>query len=347
VGIGVHSPIAQLALGNWNSGGSGDSIQLQLSGVHNVGTNAGSVNGTHKLLIDGYNNDGPIVYPIYVEDENKYVDFYLKNRPSAAGKPSMYFAGNFGVGTTTPDATMHVVGSSHLSGGSVGIGLSRIESGSTVGSWFSLGNTSAGGKWFNILSTGSANGEGSGKFLIIPSNQYNLGGASALAIDSQGQVGIGMHSPTAKLEVNAEIVKKVNGGSWTASSDRRLKKEIKPYTAGLDDILSINAVKFKYNELSGYDSSVEHIGVIAQELEQIAPYMVSTFKQKGAEYLQVDNSAMTYMLINAIKELKAENESLKSGKRQMETAQLEIRSELHELKSLLKEQGLVSTATSN
>jgi hypothetical protein len=30
--------------------------------------------------------------------------------------------------------------------------------------------------------------------------------------------------------------------------------------------------------------------------------MVSTFPKDGDEYLQVDNSAMTYMLINAVKE---------------------------------------------
>ena len=51
------------------------------------------------------------------------------------------------------------------------------------------------------------------------------------------------------------------------------------------------------------------VGVIAQDLQKIAPYMVSTWSYKkdekdetGKEYLGVDNGAMTYMLINAIKE---------------------------------------------
>lgn len=71
----------------------GDSIQLRLSGAYNVGVNQGSALGTYKLLIDAYNNDGGIVYPIYVIDENGQEDFYIRNRPVASGVPTMYFGG--------------------------------------------------------------------------------------------------------------------------------------------------------------------------------------------------------------------------------------------------------------
>jgi Mg2+ and Co2+ transporter CorA len=61
------------------------------------------------------------------------------------------------------------------------------------------------------------------------------------------------------------------------------------------------------------------VGVAAQELQMIAPYMVGTYTKDEEEYLNVNNSAMTYMLINAIKEqqqmieeLKKEVESLKA-----------------------------------
>ena len=47
--------------------------------------------------------------------------------------------------------------------------------------------------------------------------------------------------------------------------------------------------------------------------------MVGTFQKEGKEYLKVDNSAMTYMLLNSVKEqqqqietLKVENEKLKA-----------------------------------
>jgi hypothetical protein len=52
------------------------------------------------------------------------------------------------------------------------------------------------------------------------------------------------------------------------------------------------------------------VGILAQELQQAAPYMVTSTGKKmndgSSGYLQVDNSAMTYMLINAVKELKQE-----------------------------------------
>jgi hypothetical protein len=96
---------------------------------------------------------------------------------------------------------------------------------------------------------------------------------------------------------------KTAGGSWIATSDRRLKSNILTYERGLSDIMKINPVKFNYNALSGYDTDEQFIGVVAQELKEVAPYMVGTFEMDGVEYYNVDNSAMTYMLINAVQEL--------------------------------------------
>ncbi|MBS1618618.1 MAG: tail fiber domain-containing protein, partial [Bacteroidetes bacterium] len=40
------------------------------------------------------------------------------------------------------------------------------QSSSTVGTWLSLNNSSTGGQWFQLISTGSANGEGAGKLIL-------------------------------------------------------------------------------------------------------------------------------------------------------------------------------------
>ncbi|RYE21943.1 MAG: tail fiber domain-containing protein, partial [Sphingobacteriales bacterium] len=74
------------------------------------------------------------------------------------------------------------------------------------------------------------------------------------------------------------------------------------YTDGLPQLLRINPVNFHYNQQSGYDTTQQHVGVLAQELKEVSPYMVSSFTKQGSEYYKVDNSAMTYMLINAVKE---------------------------------------------
>jgi len=131
-----------------------------------------------------------------------------------------------------------------------------------------------------------------------------------MSITNGGNVGIGTNAPGFLLEVNG-FAAKPGGGSWLTSSDARLKQSIQPYHDGLSALLKINPVTFHYNEKSGYDTKPAYVGVIAQELQPIAPYMVNTFQRNGESYLGVDNSSMVYMLINAIKEQQQQIEELK------------------------------------
>lgn len=143
--------------------------------------------------------------------------------------------------------------------------------------------------------------------------QNFAGGSTRFYIDTTGEVGIGTITPGFLLEVNG-TAGKPGGGTWTASSDARLKQDIRPFTDGLEAILKINPIWYHYNSLSGYDTQPEYVGVIAQELQEVAPYMVTVSEKKmndgSSGYLQVDNSAMTYMLINAVKEQQAEIDAL-------------------------------------
>ena len=136
-----------------------------------------------------------------------------------------------------------------------------------------------------------------------------------------GNVGIGTSAPAYKLEVNGSAAKP-GGGSWVATSDARLKQNVVDYTDGLSSLLHIRPVTYQYNSFSGYDTNQNHIGVIAQELQEVAPYMVSTSgkvaENGNAKYLEVDNSAMTYMLINAVKEQHAIIENLERRIDQLE-----------------------------
>jgi len=126
-----------------------------------------------------------------------------------------------------------------------------------------------------------------------------------------GNVGIGTISPGYDLEVNGTAAKP-GGGSWTATSDRRLKQNVTPYTDGLTQLRQIEPVTYQYNEQSGYATEPTYVGVVAQDLREVAPYMVGEYDKDGQTYLNVDNSAMTYLLINAVKELAAENEAVKA-----------------------------------
>jgi hypothetical protein len=67
----------------------------------------------------------------------------------------------------------------------------------------------------------------------------------ALRVDATtGNVGIGTTSPGNKLEVDGSAGKP-GGGSWSNSSDRRLKKDIKPMEDSLEKITKLNPVTFK------------------------------------------------------------------------------------------------------
>ena len=106
---------------------------------------------------------------------------------------------------------------------------------------------------------------------------------------------------------------KPGGGVWAATSDLRLKTNINNYKAGLHEVLQIRPVTYQYNEKSGFQQEVldkTYHGIIAQEMQEIAPYMVGEFELDGATYLNYDGNALIYMLVNAIQEQQQQIEKL-------------------------------------
>lgn len=135
-----------------------------------------------------------------------------------------------------------------------------------------------------------------------------------------GDVGIGTNEPSYQLELSINSAAKPGGGSWATASDRRLKTDITPYTDGLQQVLAIKPVWYRYTEASGLQNNQSFVGIIAQDMQKVAPYTVGTFtKRNGEAYLNFDPSALDYMLINAVQEqqtviedLQAENDALKA-----------------------------------
>ena len=129
-----------------------------------------------------------------------------------------------------------------------------------------------------------------------------------MRIDNNGNVGVNTNAPSANLSVNG-TANKTGGGSWTVFSDSRLKKEISEYKDGLNIILKINPIWFSYNNKAGIKSTNRYIGILAQDIQKIAPYTISKVKVKlderdkeETEVLCFDPSSLDFMLINAIKE---------------------------------------------
>ena len=93
------------------------------------------------------------------------------------------------------------------------------------------------------------------------------------------------------------------------SSDERLKDNITPIKNSLEKVGQLKGYEFDWNDkqevYEGHD-----VGVIAQEVEKVVPEIVETREHDG--YKAVKYEKLVPLLINAINELKAEVEELKS-----------------------------------
>lgn len=124
-----------------------------------------------------------------------------------------------------------------------------------------------------------------------------------LAVDgTTNRVGIGKAAPNHLLELGADDAVKPNGGVWAAPSDRRLKTDIKDFEDGLAKVMAIRPVRYHYNGKMNMPTEPEFIGLIAQEIQEIAPYTVKVTEGSEEGYLFVDGTPLTYMLINAVQE---------------------------------------------
>jgi len=108
---------------------------------------------------------------------------------------------------------------------------------------------------------------------------------------------------------NGNIVNTNN--SYGALSDERLKENITDATPKLDDLMKVKVRNFS---LKG--DKTKQIGVVAQELEEVFPSMINETKGSNPEdetlYKGVKYSVFVPILIKAIQELKADNDSLKA-----------------------------------
>jgi hypothetical protein len=96
----------------------------------------------------------------------------------------------------------------------------------------------------------------------------------------------------------------VAAGNVTAYSDRRVKEDIIPITNSLDKVQELNGVTFRRTDLA--DKSKMYAGLIAQDVEAVLPEAV-----EGNSMKRVDYNAVIGLLVESIKELKAEVDELK------------------------------------
>jgi hypothetical protein len=230
------------------------------------------------------------------------VDFVV--RTANTERIRVLSGGNVGIGTNAPAARLHV-------NGDVRVGITNPPN---TGTLPSFGNTitfagANAGATFNSENSdpiwmGRYNAASDASELRVNLGD-NCNGVDAFVIQAGGS-GCGANTEFFRFDATGAAYKP-GGGSWATLSDRRVKRNVLPFADGMNVLNSIRPVTFEYNGLGGTaDIGKVYVGVIAQELQQVAPTMVD----ETGEYLRVDPSAFTYLLINAVKEQQAQIEAL-------------------------------------
>ena len=97
--------------------------------------------------------------------------------------------------------------------------------------------------------------------------------------------------------------------STTTTSDARLKENVRDLEGSLDKTLKLRGVKFDWIDES---KSKDNLGFIAQEVEEVIPEVVKDITNiDGEEHKVVNYQAVVPVLVEAIKELKAEIDELR------------------------------------
>jgi len=127
---------------------------------------------------------------------------------------------------------------------------------------------------------------------------------------NSGNVGIGNSNPNHLLHITGDVAV---AGTIIAPSDLRLKEEIQAITDALGIISALQPKTYKYKDeqvaLHGL-SEKQQYGLIAQELEEVLPSLISEqaiVGEDGTTYKGVEYAQLIPILMQAMKEFRAES----------------------------------------
>ena len=217
--------------------------------------------------------------------------------------------GSIGVGTTSPIRTLDVNGEIQARGGNLFLQRNLVDlAGRRNWAW----------------GTETAN-VGDMAFFVSTSNS-NFPSVNVMTLLSNGNVGIGpiATTPATTLQVGGDIRVGTSGTNGclqnfagtalagTCSSDARLKTNILPFAPILDKLVRLQPVHFDWNAEQYPDYHFgpgRNSGLLAQDVETVFPEMVSA---DARGFKMVNYSELPYLTLAAIRELKTENDALRS-----------------------------------
>jgi hypothetical protein len=213
--------------------------------------------------------------------------------------------GNIGIGTDSPSYSLDVLKTS-------GVANLRLKSNASAAN-LTLDRLDASGTYASQVA-----------FLTNGSPDFTLGTAQGSAGYSDYGIynwGTASNSFTISKSSNDVTIAgclHYNGGtSGTCLSDERVKQDVRPFLLGLAEIARLDPVTYKYNGLADTPNDEKtRTGLLAQQVQRVAPGLVTTVHRKlnssdtkPTPLLEVDYGALTFALINSVKELKAANDN--------------------------------------
>ena len=233
--------------------------------------------------------------------------------------------------TGTNSSTGNVTGGNFLTGGVVS------AAGSITGSYI-YGN---GSQLSGIITSVSSLSNGTSNVTAVSSGgniTVGVGGTANVAVFSTLGANIAGNTTSNNITITTSLAVGNTTPTGTAGqivatnsitafySDRRLKQNIVPIPNALDKVDRLSGVTYTQNEFAeqfGYNDYSQQVGVIAQQVQEVLPEVVKLApfdmgpggtSRSGENYLTVQYEKIVPLLVEAIKELRAEVEKLKGLK---------------------------------
>ena len=133
-----------------------------------------------------------------------------------------------------------------------------------------------------------------GTYLEVDGSNINFYGDQTLR---------GRFTDTGTFTVSGDVV------AYGSPSDIRLKENIKPIESALEKAMKLEGVTFDWKEGEGIFKLKGDVGFIAQDVQKVIPELV---RENDNGMLSMRHQGIAPILLEAIKELKAEIDLLKS-----------------------------------
>ena len=119
-----------------------------------------------------------------------------------------------------------------------------------------------------------------------------------------------------KIKGALDVSQDITAFSSQVTSDRRLKKNIKPLSNGIDIINQLEPVEYQWNEKTSEKlQNKQEVGLIAQDVEKLLPHLVGESGITDTKYKNINYIGVIPYLINSIKNI---NERLSALEKKLE-----------------------------